>query len=251
MSDTEQKTELATTMDDPNWHRPASAEGAMRIAKFLSRSALVPKDFQNKPDDIVVAMMYGRELGLGTLAALQNIAVINGRPTVWGDSALAIVQQHPDYEFHREWIEGEGDEMRACCYIQRRGAPEDAEPQGIFSVADAKLAGLLGNKQGPWKQYPKRMLQCRARGFAIRNVFADALRGVSIREEVEDIQPARDVAVFDVEPGTSRAEQVKDALARKSKKQLQVANREAREETIDDVEAQLVDEPGLFGEADA
>ena len=55
-----------------------------------------------------------------------------------------------------------------------------------FSVANAKTARLWG-KQGPWTQYPERMLAQRARGFALRDAFPDALKGIITREEAEDI----------------------------------------------------------------
>ena len=73
--------------------------------------------------------------------------------------------------------------MVATCSAQRRGYP--APITSTFSVADAKAAGLWG-KQGPWSQYPKRMLAMRARGFALRNAFADVLRGLVTAEEAQD-----------------------------------------------------------------
>jgi hypothetical protein len=64
----------------------------------------------------------------------------------------------------------------------RRGQPPERR---TFSVADAKRAKLWF-KAGPWTTYPDRMLQMRARGFAIRDTFPDALRGVIIAEEAQD-----------------------------------------------------------------
>jgi hypothetical protein len=71
----------------------------------------------------------------------------------------------------------------------RRGQPPERR---TFSVADAKRAKLWF-KAGPWTTYPDRMLQMRARGFAIRDVFPDALRGVITAEEAVDIVEPRDV----------------------------------------------------------
>jgi hypothetical protein len=134
---------------------------------------------------VLVAIQWGREVGLGPLQALQNIAVINGRPSIWGDAALALVRGHPDCASVQEGAEGEGDARHGWCEVTRRGE----QPQRrTFSIADAKRAGLWG-KSGPWTQYPDRMLQLRARGFAIRDVFPDALRGVLTREEAEDTPP--------------------------------------------------------------
>jgi len=54
-------------------------------------------------------------------------------------------------------------------------------------VEDAKRAGLWA-KQGPWTAYPKRMMQMRARGFALRDAFPDVLKGMITAEEAQDYQ---------------------------------------------------------------
>jgi len=177
---------------------PSNFQEAMRFADMLSSSTMVPKDFQGKPANILVAVQWGAEVGLGPLQALQNIAVINGRPSIWGDAALALVQGHPAYESHQESVRGEGDAMAGVCRVKRRGSEWH---EAVFTVEDAKKAGLWG-KSGPWQQYPKRMLQLRARGFAIRDKFADALRGVITAEEAMDMpaENAPRAAVVDLTP---------------------------------------------------
>ena len=119
------------------------------------------------------------------MQSLQSIAVVNGRPTIYGDAALAVCLASVVCEYVTESVDGEGDRMVATCNAQRRGYP--APITSTFSVADAKAAGLWG-KQGPWSQYPKRMLAMRARGFALRNAFADVLRGLVTAEEAQDYQ---------------------------------------------------------------
>ena len=164
---------------------PTTLQEAMKFSDILASSTMVPRDFQGKPGNVLVAIQWGREVGLGPLQALQNIAVINGRPSIWGDAALALVRGHPDCLSVQEGVEGEGEARQGWCEVTRRGE----QPQRrTFSVVDAKRAGLWG-KSGPWTQYPDRMLQLRARGFAIRDVFPDALRGVMTREEAEDTPP--------------------------------------------------------------
>lgn len=164
---------------------PTTLQEAMKFSDILASSSMVPRDFQGKPGNVLVAIQWGREVGLGPLQALQNIAVINGRPSIWGDAALALVRGHPDCLSVQEGVEGEGEARQGWCEVARRG---EAPQRRTFSVADAKRAGLWG-KSGPWTQYPDRMLQLRARGFAIRDVFPDALRGVITREEAEDTPP--------------------------------------------------------------
>ena len=117
------------------------------------------------------------------MQALQSIAVVNGRPSIFGDAALAVVKASPVCEYVTEAIEGEGEQMAAICTAKRRGYPTPTVVK--FTVADAKKANLWG-KTGPWTQYPKRMLQMRARGFALRDAFPDALRGMVTAEEAQD-----------------------------------------------------------------
>lgn len=162
---------------------PQTFEQALTFANYLADSDMVPKDFKGKPGNCLIAMQWGMEIGLKPLQALQNIAVINGRPSLWGDSIIALARNSPLCEYILE----EDDGRTATCRIKRRG---EAEQQRTFSVDDAKQAGLTG-KQGPWTQYPKRMRQMRARAFAIRDVFPDALKGLSVAEEAMDAPAER------------------------------------------------------------
>jgi len=171
---------------------------AMSLANMVAKSAFAPKDFQNKPESCLLAIQHGSEIGLTPMQSLQSIAVINGRPTIWGDAALALVQSSPACEYVKEYIEGDGDQAVAVCEVKRRGYP--AATVSTFSMFDAKRAGLAG-KSGPWTQYPARMLALRARGFALRNAFADALRGLVTAEEAQDYpqaEPAKEPATVPV-----------------------------------------------------
>jgi len=159
---------------------PRNLDEAFRLADMLADSDLVPKDYKGKPGNCMVAMQWGAEIGLKPMQALQNIAVINGRPSLWGDAMLALVRSSPLCEYVVETIDANGT---AICQVKRRGEPEQIR---TFSDADAKLAGLIG-KQGPWTTNPKRMKQMRARAFALRDVFTDILKGIAMAEEAMDI----------------------------------------------------------------
>lgn len=157
---------------------------AREFAEFLCKSELVPKGYRDKPADIVIAMQMGLELGVPPLQALQNISVINGRASVWGDLIPGIVLAQPDCEdFHEQKPEGEDPtKWAATCTIIRRGKTPFVY---TFTWADAVRAGLA-TKDGPWKQYPKRQLQMRARGFCARDAYPDRLRGLITAEEALD-----------------------------------------------------------------
>lgn len=157
---------------------PQTFEQALTFANYLADSDMVPKDFKGKPGNCLIAMQWGSELGLKPLQAMQNLAIINGRPSLWGDAVIALARGSVLCEYITETDDGN----TASCKVKRRGEPEEIR---TFSIEDAKAAGLHG-KAGPWTQYPKRMRQLRARAFALRDVFPDVLRGLPVAEELMD-----------------------------------------------------------------
>ena len=167
--------------------RPQSFGELVQFAQMAAKSSMVPPAYKGQPESIMLAIQMGSELGLAPMQSLQNIAVVNGRPTVWGDAVVGLCRQSPVCKDIVETFTGEGDKLVATCTAVRVGSEPVVR---TFSVDDAKKAGLWG-KAGPWQQYPKRMLQMRARGFAVRDAFPDVLRGLITAEEAADI-PVRD-----------------------------------------------------------
>lgn len=167
---------------------PTDLEQVYRFAQMVTQSGLAPEGMR-EPQQVAVAICHGLEIGLTPMTAIQRIAVINGRPAIWGDAAIALVRASGLCEYVEELIEGDGEAASALCRAKRKGEQKAVERR--FSVNDAKTAGLWG--RNTWKQYPKRMLQMRARGFALRDLFADVLGGLYLAEELEDAPPMRDV----------------------------------------------------------
>ena len=195
-------TEIST-QTQPRGLALQSFSDAFKFGEAVANSEFAPKDFRGKPASCMLAVQCGAEIGLAPLQALQSIAVVNGRPAVYGDAALAVVKASHVCEYVTEAIEGDGEQMVATCTAKRRGYPSATVVR--FTVADAKKAGLWG-KQGPWSQYPRRMLQMRARGFALRDAFPDVLKGLVTAEEAQDYPTA--------EPATVKVSQPEPVVVR-------------------------------------
>lgn len=168
---------------------PSDFDSVWRLSVMIAHSGMAPSGIDT-PEKIAVAVMHGLEIGLTPLAALQSIAVIGGRPSIWGDGAIALVRSSGLCEFVHETIDGDGDNRTARCETKRKGDPQSVVR--TFSIRDAKTAKLW-EKRGkngndtPWITNPDRMLQMRARAFALRDAFADVLKGLAIAEEQRDI----------------------------------------------------------------
>lgn len=155
----------------------------MKLAGQLAASEIVPKCYRNKPSDLFLCWAKGYQLGIPPEQAMDCISVINGKAVMWGDEMLALCMAHPDFEDITEAPTLNGETVVAyTCTIKRKGRTPTVS---VFSLDMAKKAGLLA-KGGVWNQYPDRMLKLRARGFALRDAFPDALKGIKSREEVED-----------------------------------------------------------------
>ena len=210
-------TELSTNTQ-PRGLALQSVADAMKFGEMVASSDFAPKDFRGKPASCMLAIQCGAEIGLAPLQSLQSIAVVNGRPAVYGDAALAVVKASPVCEYVTESIEGDGDQMVAVCTAKRRGYPQPTVVR--FTVADAKKASLWG-KTGPWSSYPKRMLQMRARGFALRDAFPDVLKGLVTAEEAQDypvpVVPPEPVVVRQAKPVPAPVSDLMDDPAAKAR----------------------------------
>lgn len=194
MKNNEEKTQISIGgFNGSRSLMPNTIEEAYRIAAAFSRSDFIPKEYRDKPDNCFTAINLGMEIGLPPMRALQSIAVVNGKPTLYGDAQLALVRGSGLVEVFEETYEGvEGqDSFAAVCKLKRRGDSEVTIEK--FTVSDAKKAGLW-NKAGPWTTHPKRMMRYKARAFALRDKFADVLLGLThsaeeLQGEMLDVTP--------------------------------------------------------------
>jgi len=157
-------------------------------AEVLYKGGLGGKD-ANRMERVAVLIEVGRDLGIPATQATAWIAIINGRPTIWGDLAMALIRSSGLLAdgYPKEWYEGTPgeDDYTACFEVKRTGNTPARVSK--FSVADAKRAKLWGNpKKLPWVEYPERQLMWRAKGFACRDEFQDVLCGLVFAEEAMD-----------------------------------------------------------------
>jgi len=173
----------------PGFLAPKSISDVKELAKMIALAEWAPESYRDvdgnfRQQQIELAIMHGATVGLGPIAAVQSIAVINGMPSIWGDGALSVIEHSGLLEDMIEEYELDGEQgLVAICTMKRwhRATPIVTR----FSMGMADRAGLT-RTEGPWQSYPERMLRMRARSWTMRDAFADVLRGLHIREEVED-----------------------------------------------------------------
>lgn len=204
---------------------PTNIDEAFRFAQAVVTARLAPDSYNNDPSKVMLGAMAAMEAGLPPLYGLRQIAIINGRPTIWGDAAMALIQASgqladrivteigggvdTDALPREEWPDSYGFMVQ----LYRKGQPTPYI--GRFTIADAKRAKLwTDTRKKPWWEHPKRMLLVRAQAFPQRDGFADCLAGLQIREEVEDTfgtdKPVIETSFLSDEPVTDEPADIPD-----------------------------------------
>lgn len=158
----------------------ASFEDMFRFSKCVVASGLAPKSYRT-PEQVLVAIETGAEVGFSPMQSLTAFTVLNGVPRLAVEPALALVLASGQLAQRHERWEGAGLERRAVVALVRRGG---LAVERSFSIGDATMAGLDGKDN--WRSYPDRMLLARAMGYALHDLFADVLRGMRIAETMDD-----------------------------------------------------------------
>lgn len=149
-------------------------EAQMKYAQALAAASLIPKQYQRQPANILVAMEYGRSLGLDPVTAMQMVHVVEGKPAASAQLIGALVRRAG----HR--LRVTGDATKAVAEIIRKDDP-DFVFRSEWTMDRARAAGLAG--KGTWKQYPDAMLKARAITEVARDACPEALSGVAYTPE--------------------------------------------------------------------
>ncbi|HYF55277.1 MAG TPA: hypothetical protein VEA41_13545, partial [Salinarimonas sp.] len=195
---------IPTTLEEVGrWANAVIQAGMVPASYEVDASKLKVDEFANEKDwaanrharaeektraRLMIGIEKGLEVGMGPITALSTIMIVNNRPCIWGDGAVALCQQKGKVDWVKQSFEGGEDKDEWTAVFEIKRVRQEVPYRATFSVKDAKRAKLWANAtKTPWIQYPQRMLMARARAYALREGFADCLVGLGIAEEVQDI----------------------------------------------------------------
>lgn len=151
-------------------HQPQQTmdlEQQMNYSKALAAASIIPKAYQNQPANILVAIGYAQALGEHPIAALTDVYVVEGRPSM----SASMMHRRALEAGHRVRVRSTDSE--ATVSIWRKDDPQH-EHVITWTLERAKHAGLMGRK-GPWQTYPAAMLRSRAVSEACRMACPEVL----------------------------------------------------------------------------
>jgi hypothetical protein len=176
---------------------PAEWDAIRSMGALLSQSPLVPQHFRGKPNDCVLVLLTGRELGLGPMLSLQNAYVIGGKFELNVATKLGVVQSRvPDFDYQVL----ENDETKCTVKGGRTGKEQHTV---TFTVEQAQRAGLLDRAGSAWANYREDMLHNRALGRLLKRTCSAALVGLPLMlDDAETMEVASDAVTHEPSSAT-------------------------------------------------
>jgi hypothetical protein len=162
-----------------------SFEHAQRVAKMLSASDLIPQVYKNNIQNTMIALEMANRIGASPLMVMQNLNVIQGKPS-WGSSfIIAAINKCGDFSKLNFALSGSGDDL--SCFAYAKELATDKEIKGpTVTIAMAIAEGWVSKAGSKWKTMPELMIQYRAAAFFGRLHKPELLMGMQSSEELSD-----------------------------------------------------------------
>lgn len=165
------------------------------IGKMFASSTLVPQNYQNKPMDCMIAVDMANRMGVSPMMVMQNLYVVKGKPQWSGQACMSMIRASGEFTNVRPVQTGErGTDTWGCCIKAEHKTTGEVVIGTEVTIAMAKAEGWyskkdkFGNETSKWQTMPEQMLIYRAAAFFARAYIPNALMGVYVEGEAEDIQ---------------------------------------------------------------
>lgn len=182
-------TQLALREDSSIFASPERFETAGKMAVSLSKSTIVPKEYQGNPSNGLIAIELANRLGVSPLMVMQNLYVVYGRPSWSAQYMIAMINSSGKYDFELQYDEKndkDGKPYSCQCWTERNGRKVTG-PEITMDMAKAE--GWVNKNGSKWLTMPQMMLRYRAASFFGRMNCPELTMGIYTREEVVEIGP--------------------------------------------------------------
>jgi hypothetical protein len=163
-------------------------EHSQRVAKMMTTSSLVPKEYQNNIPNIMIALEMANRIGASPLMVMQNLNIIQGRPSWSSQFIISALNSCKRFTPLRFKMDGEGDEYGCTAWAKDSSGEILEGPKVTWKMATAEGWTTKGGSK--WKTMPELMFRYRAAAFFGRLYAPDVLMGMGTADEAEDISNA-------------------------------------------------------------
>jgi hypothetical protein len=163
-----------------------SFEMAQRMAIALSKSELIPKQYQGNIPSTMIALELSKRTGVSPIMVMQNLNVIQGKPSWSSSFIIAVINSYKKFSMPLNFeLNGEGDTRTCVAFTTGIDGARYESPE--VSVKMAIAEGWMGKPGSKWKTMPELMLRYRAAAFFGRLYCPELLMGMQTEDEVVDV----------------------------------------------------------------
>lgn len=179
----EMSEEIAISVNGSN-----SFEKLMEMSKMLSNSTIVPANYQRKPENVFIALEMANRMGVPVMMVMQNLYVVQGKPSWSGSSVASMIKSHPNLENVELHYVGEPNTNAWGAYVTAVSKQTGKELKGAtVTMAVANAEGWVQKAGSKWKTMPEMMLAYRAYAWFGRVHCPEIMMGLQSVEEVSDV----------------------------------------------------------------
>lgn len=167
-------------------------EALQRAAMAFANSTMAPRAYRGNIGDCIIAVDMALRLSVNPLTVMQNMFVINGRPSWSAQFLIATFNACGRFEPICYEFEGEqGKDSRGCRAVAKELATGRELVGPLVNIKMAREEGWLGRDGSKWKTMPELMLRYRAAAFLIRTFAPEIALCLYTQEEMEDMEPVK------------------------------------------------------------
>lgn len=162
-----------------------------KMAEKLATSDIIPKTYQGKPQNVVVALGLANQMGIDAFTVMQNLSIINGKTAWSGSFCKTLIERTGKYRNLELNYIGEKGKDSYGCYLSAERVSDGKIVNGpSVTMAMAKAEKWTSNSK--WNNLTDLMLGYRCQSFFCRLYTPEAMNGIYTKEEIEDVTPVRE-----------------------------------------------------------
>ena len=164
------------------------------IGKMFASSTLVPQAYQGKAMDCTIAVDMANRMGVSPMMVMQNLYVVRGKPSWSGQACTSLINGSGKFKNVKHVYTGEKGTDTWGCYLEAIRIEDNTVVKGAeVTIKMAKDEEWYGKSGSKWKTMPELMLAYRASAFFARVHIPNALMGMQVEGEAEDITNKKEV----------------------------------------------------------
>ena len=166
----------------------------IKMSEMLAKSTIIPIQYQNRAENVMVALDLASRMGVSPMVVMQNLYVIQGKPSFSGQAIASMVRTNPNLRNVTINYVGEENTDSWGAYITAERVSDGRILKGTtVTIAMAKAEGWYQKSGSKWKTIPELMLAYRSYTYFGRVYLPEVFMGLHQLEEIEDIQEKQEV----------------------------------------------------------